>query len=184
MVLFAIRTGLRLGEQMNLELSDLVVDGAHPEVVVRFGSHGKPPKNGKIRRVPLFGDGLVVAKRWLRILPSYASKNPHQLAMIGVTRPFRWHDLRHTCASALVSGWLGRGWSLEETKEFMGHVSRSSTERYAHMADNALRRPRLTAAVAAAALATRWLRARRRSARKCPKSLRWVGRDSNPGPTG
>jgi integrase len=177
-MLFAIATGLRLGEQMNLELVDLVVDGPHPEVVVRYGSKGKPPKNGRIRRVPLFGLGLEVARRWLEILPTYAPKNPlgmvfptsrgsrrqpgkhlhgsrwdrakkkqikvdrfkEHLAAAGITRPIRWHDLRHTCASMLVSGSWGRAWTLAEIGEHLGHVSRTSTERYAHLADTALRR--------------------------------------------
>lgn len=178
MILFAVATGLRLGEQMNLHLVDLVVDGDRPEVVVRYGSKGKPPKNGKIRRIPLFGLGLEVARDWLARLPSYAPKNPEglvfptqtgarrqpgkhlhasrwdkatktqikvdrfkeHLAAAGITRPFRWHDLRHTCASALVSGWWGRSWSLEETREYMGHVSLQSTLRYAHLDDTALHR--------------------------------------------
>ena len=47
---FAIGTGLRQGEHWNLEISDVILDGDGPHVVVRFGSKGKPPKNGKIRR--------------------------------------------------------------------------------------------------------------------------------------
>jgi len=77
MIAFAIGTGLRLGEMMNLELADLHVDGPHPEVVVRFGSRGKGTKNAKIRRVPLFSVGLEAARRWLELLPGYAAANPH-----------------------------------------------------------------------------------------------------------
>lgn len=78
-IAFAIGTGLRLGEQTNLELRDLVVDGPRPHIVVRWGSKGRKPKNGKIRTVPLFGLGLDAAKRWLEILPTFAPKNPHRL---------------------------------------------------------------------------------------------------------
>ncbi len=85
MVGFAIGTGLRQGEQWNLELRDLHVKGADPHVVVRFGSKGKLPKNGKVRRVPLFGLGLEAARGWLALLPKYAPKNPKRLVFPGPT---------------------------------------------------------------------------------------------------
>lgn len=50
----------------------------------------------------------------------------------------RWHDLRHTAASSLVAGWWGRRWSLQETKELLGHRSVTTTERYAHLAGSVL----------------------------------------------
>lgn len=54
-------------------------------------------------------------------------------------RPVRWHDLRHTCASALVSGmWGKRRWTLYEVKELLGHSSIKVTERYAHLAKGAI----------------------------------------------
>ncbi|SRR6266542_3179531 len=80
---FAIGTGLRQGEQWNLELRDLIVDGDDPHVVVRFGSKGKPPKNGKIRRVPLFGMAHEAACQWLELLPQFAPKNPFCLMWPG-----------------------------------------------------------------------------------------------------
>jgi integrase len=82
---FAIGTGLRQGEQWNLQLRDFHVEGVDPHVVVRFGSKGKLPKSGKVRRVPLFGLGLQAAKRWLAVLPKYAPKNPLRLVFPGPT---------------------------------------------------------------------------------------------------
>lgn len=58
----------------------------------------------------------------------------------GITRNVRWHDLRHTCASSLVSGWWGRHWSIQEVKEMLGHTSINTTQRYAHMAPGAMDR--------------------------------------------
>jgi integrase len=172
-VLFAIGTGLRRGELWNLELCDLhVADDAQggPHVVVRFGSKGKPPKNGKIRRVPLFGVGLQAAREWLEILPNYirgkqatarnecnlvfpgpmGTRRPggfghssylrELLAEAGITRHVRFHDLRHTCASSLVSGAWGRRWSLLETSKMLGHSSIKITERYAHLGEDFLTR--------------------------------------------
>jgi integrase len=79
MIAFGMLSGMREGEQFNLELPDLVVEGDDPHLVVRFGSRGEPPKNGKIRRLPLSDDLLAVCRRWVEILPSYCPDNPHQL---------------------------------------------------------------------------------------------------------
>ncbi len=53
-------------------------------------------------------------------------------------RSFRWHDLRHTCASSLVSGWWGRRWSIQEVQRVLGHADVTTTMRYAHLADDAV----------------------------------------------
>lgn len=70
-VAFSLGTGLRQGEQWALELRDLHVDGPAPHVFVRWGSPGKPPKNGRTRVVPLTGIALEAAKAWLDQLPGY-----------------------------------------------------------------------------------------------------------------
>jgi site-specific recombinase XerD len=69
---------------------------------------------------------------------------PEYLAVAGITRgPHEvsvvWHSFRHTCAAALVSGMWARRWTLEEVKGLLGHESITTTERYAHLADSALR---------------------------------------------
>ncbi|MEO8179829.1 MAG: tyrosine-type recombinase/integrase [Deltaproteobacteria bacterium] len=56
------------------------------------------------------------------------------LPAVGITRNVRWHDLRRTCASSLVSGAWGRSWRIEEVKEVLGHTSIQTTQRYAHLA--------------------------------------------------
>jgi integrase len=79
MMAFALGTGLRQGEQWNLEKRDLHVSGNKPHVLVRYGSAGKAPKSGKTRRAPLFGVALEAAQRWLLLLPTYAPANPRGL---------------------------------------------------------------------------------------------------------
>lgn len=169
---FAWGTGLRQGEQCNLELRDVHLDGPEPHVYVRYGSPGKPPKSGKPRRVPLFGDGLEAARELVKIAgtkpnpcgllfpsstggrrsvgkPLGRSKRSHDrwrdpfhlhLKAAGVDRHFRWHDLRHTCASSLVIGCWGRAWRLEEIQVLMGHSAITITQRYAHLGEDALKR--------------------------------------------
>jgi hypothetical protein len=59
-------------------------------------------------------------------------------------RRVRFHDLRHTCASHLLQGtwaphFTDRALRLEEIREWLGHKSISTTERYAHLCADSLR---------------------------------------------
>ena len=162
LVAFAIGTGLRQGEAYSLLRRDVHVDGERPHVVVRYGSPGRPTKNGSIRRVPLFGMALRAAREqlanttstlmWPALRGGYRAlqKPPRGWKVWLKTakldrretrhdgRNVRWHDLRHTCASALLSGWWGRRWSLEEVRGMLGHSTIAVTQRYAHLAQGAL----------------------------------------------
>jgi integrase len=159
---FSIGTGLRQGEQWNLELRD-VQKGV---VVVRYGGKGKQTKSGKIRRVPLFGMAAEALRDWLPLLAT--QPNPHglvwplpsgsrrqrgkadkgwkqHLRAAGIVaaerhdgRAVRHHDMRHTAGSSLVAGWWGRRWTLEEVRALLGHSTVKMTERYAHLGETAL----------------------------------------------
>lgn len=87
MVGVALHTGMRQGEQWNLELRDVHLDDpAGPWLYVRFGSPGKKPKNGEERRVELSPIAAADLKAWIDALPRYARgakgvhRNPHGLA--------------------------------------------------------------------------------------------------------
>lgn len=165
-VAFAIGTGLRAGELVSLRLADVHADATEPFVFVRYGGAPTMPTKTESsrRRVPLFGIGLQAWSEWSASLPTFAKKNPLGLAFPGtrggyrchkhvlrwavwskavdaakLERNLRWHDLRHTCASSLVSGFWGRQWTLAEVKGMLGHSSIGVTERYAHVAENVLR---------------------------------------------
>lgn len=160
LIAFMIGTGMREGEVFALKTEDVILDGEHPEVIVRYGGRNEPPKNGKIRRVALFGLALDAAhaqlERHLRMrnrlglmfpgvrggwrAKGKAPKGWHSwLRAAGIERRVRIHDLRHTCAAALVSGMWGRAWRLEEVRDQLGHSQIQVTERYAHLAGTALR---------------------------------------------
>ncbi len=158
-VTFAMWTGLRQSEQWCLRLVDVHAQEAEPHVVVRFGKNGKATKNGKIRKVPLFGLGLDAVKeqlKWLKgktnthglLFPTIKGERRQEgapddwhawLTKAAVKRRVRWHDLRHTCASSLISGWRGgHRWSLSEVAAMLGHSDIKVTQRYAHLAGSAL----------------------------------------------
>jgi integrase len=52
----------------------------------------------------------------------------------GITRRFRFHDLRHTAACTLASA----GVSLQVIQKILGHTSIKMTERYVRVDENAI----------------------------------------------
>lgn len=161
-VAVAIGSCLRQGEQWALELPDVHLEAEVPYITVRYGAPGrKPTKSGRIRVVPLVGIALQGMKEWLAIRSHWCCrptltdlvfplqkgtardrKAPRHfrrwLHDAAIRRGVRWHDLRHTAASSLISGDWGRAWSLEEVREMLGHADIRTTQRYAHFARKAL----------------------------------------------
>lgn len=79
-----------------------------------------PERAAKYIGTPRRKGSMVPRKRWRTWLDA-----------AGIDRKVRWHDLRHTGATLLLTGALGRAWSLEELKDLLGHSSLAVTERYA-----------------------------------------------------
>lgn len=158
LVQFAFWSGLRAGELVCLRAADV----GDEVVTVRYGTPPDvPTKGGRVRRVPILPGARAALDAWRAQLTVYATENPHGLVFPRRRGGFRdpnhvlrwdmwdgarkaigwtghWHDLRHTCGASLVRGWWGRRWSLEEVKEMLGHESITTTERYAHLADDIL----------------------------------------------
>ena len=143
-IALAVFTGLRQGELRALLWSDVKKN----HIIVRYGAPGRPTKNGKIRRVPLLPQARAVLDALPRahpmVLPTPRGYHrpkgrivDHKLwtawcTAAGIKRRVRWHDLRHTCATLLLTGAMGgRPWAYEEVKEMLGHSSVKVTERYA-----------------------------------------------------
>jgi integrase len=130
LLLFALRTGARAGEQMALEWGD--IDFAIKQVVLRSMALGLvvPTKSGRERRVPLTDELMAVLKvhRHLRSKLVFCRDDgsPLTLRQLLTTlrlacrraglRQLRWHDMRHSFGSQLamagvplrqVQVWLG-----------------------------------------------------------------------------
>jgi integrase len=141
LVLLAISTGARRGELIRLQWTDVSLDPPSPRALVR------ETKNGESRVLPLVGRSLETLtklrsregdrSRFVFPAPSGADR-PYEwfdahwhaaLTAAGI-EDFRFHDLRHTCASYLAS----QGASLLEIADVLGHRTMSMVKRYSHLA--------------------------------------------------
>jgi len=145
--LVAIKAGLRLGEIIGLQWSDLdLVQGKlNVRRTIWRGNIGTP-KGGRARTVDLPASVVAELKRH-RNLQVYVfchedgspftegemgTPLSKALRLSGISREegrIGWHDLRHTYGSHLAM----RGVSLKAIQEQMGHSDIKMTLRYAHL---------------------------------------------------
>lgn len=147
LLMFALKTGARVGEQLALEWGD--VDFAGHRVTFRRSLHKGvegPTKTGRGRTVPLSPvlEALLKAHRHLKGDKVFCDIDGrpyvHHKLWIKLRRTqrraglreLRWHDLRHSFASQLVTA----GVSLKQVQEWLGHSTIMMTMRYAHLASN------------------------------------------------
>ena len=134
LVVFAIHTGLRLGEILNLKWEEVDLENGIVKTLVQ--------KNRRMLEVPLNEKALAVVLGWHGLRKcEYVFYNPETGAQwkdlwLGLKKACRkagidgvtWHTFRHTFASRLTRA----GADLVTVKEFLGHSSISVTMRYAH----------------------------------------------------
>jgi integrase len=140
LVLMAITTGARRGELLGLTWSDIDIEGGV--------AHVRDSKNGHPRALPLVEGVKLELMRFAtdlspergtvtRVFPSrgrptrpraFESSWAAALDRARI-KHFRFHDLRHTCASYLAQN----GASLLEIADVMGHRQLAMVKRYAHL---------------------------------------------------
>ena len=139
-VTMALHTGMRKGEILGLTWER--VDFARG--VVRL----EQTKSGRRREIPMNqadydalsalpgprAEGYVFRKRDGRAWGNIRTAFEDACREVKV-EDFRFHDLRHTCASWLVM----KGRSLKEVQEILGHREFTMTLRYAHLSPDRLR---------------------------------------------
>jgi integrase len=135
LVLMAITTGARRGELLRLTYGDL--DLAAGTAYLRT------TKNGQPRVLPLVPTVVAEIRRHgdkpddVRLFAAkYHSDKPMSFSTMWRTavkrasiEDFRFHDLRHSCASYLAQS----GASLLEIADVLGHKSLDVTRRYSHL---------------------------------------------------
>ena len=137
---FLLYTGVRRSEALNAKWEN--VDLAKRVWFIPRS------KNGKHRHVILNAKALALLEGLPRLNPylfpgkleGQPLNNPQKcfirtLERAGI-KDFRIHDLRHTHASIAINN----GASLYEVQHLLGHSQTKTTSRYAHLADETLRR--------------------------------------------
>jgi integrase len=139
MVLVSLHTGIRRGELHALTWENVDLDGGLLTVV------GRTAKSKSTRHIRLNADVLTALKGWrapslgrgpVFVSPQGGRFTTTKTAWTKLLRragiqDFRWHDLRHSFASALVQNKV----DLTTVRALMGHSSFALTLRYAHLND-------------------------------------------------
>lgn len=139
-VVLAISTGMRKGEIMGLTWDD--VDLPQQRITLY------DTKNGEIRAVAVVGKALELLKDHAKVkridTPLLFPGKVKRSVPIVLRAPwlealaeakiedFRFHDLRHSCASYLAMN----GASLAEIAEVLGHKTLSMVKRYTHLSES------------------------------------------------
>jgi integrase len=141
-VLFALSTGARMGEILELTWKD--VDLFRKVVVIRQGKTGKP------KTIPLIPTAMDILKSRVRRIDTslvFPSQNGTRMTDTNLGRAFRaalkkarvegfrFHDLRHTFASRLAMA----GKDLYVIQKLLGHREPRMVQRYAHHSVQSLR---------------------------------------------
>ncbi|MEO8379837.1 MAG: tyrosine-type recombinase/integrase [Acidobacteriota bacterium] len=139
----AIETGLRKMDLLNLEWTQVDLDGGFIRLLMkktkkwavvpismlcRSALEECRKRQVVSRHVFVNDDGTRVADITLRRTFLQAKR------IAGITRRFRFHDLRHTAACTLASA----GVSLQVIQKILGHTSSKMTERYVRVNDAAI----------------------------------------------
>ncbi|MGF1769606.1 site-specific integrase [Enterovibrio makurazakiensis] len=139
LVLLAINTGLRRGELLGLEWSDVFFGERFLQV------KASNAKSKLSRTMPLNNEAFNVLTKWREQTPASRYlfegkeagkpltdvKKPWATVLdIAMIEGFNFHDLRHHFASKLVMA----GVDLNTVRELLGHADLKMTLRYAHLA--------------------------------------------------
>lgn len=139
LVIWALTTGARKMEILGLKWKNVDLDRG---LIFLYDT-----KNGERRSLPLVDKAKDLAlelyeKRSINTDLVFPAKN--LIKPVDIRRPFetalkkaqienfRWHDLRHSCASYLAMN----GASLAEIASILGHKTLSMVKRYAHLSDS------------------------------------------------
>ncbi len=151
--LFCIATGVRVGELLGLQWTDLDLVNRtatirHSLVTAAAKRFWHPPKNGKARVLPLSGLAIQALEEQAAAFPPVTNPADLEAGRVfrqtsvafyaalkraakaaGVDKNISPHALRHTFASLQVQG----GVQLQRVSALLGHSSLAMTMRYSHL---------------------------------------------------
>lgn len=140
LILMAITTGARRSELLGLRYGNLSLPESKDETGTATLARTKngdarclpltPAVCAEIRRHVIGAPNALIFPGKFRIDQPYAIEEAWRRALrLARIEDFRFHDLRHTCASYLAQS----GASLLEVADVLGHRTMSMVKRYAHL---------------------------------------------------
>lgn len=124
------RAAIRVAFYSGMRLSEIL-----RATVTRDGFSLGTTKNGRPRIVPIHPRIAVVARRIRFTIKPQKLKDEWAKARLKAGYPdLRFHDLRHSAASEMING----GADLYTVGGVLGHISMTSTQRYAHLVTDKL----------------------------------------------
>ena len=146
LIMFAVGTGMRQGEMLNLRWQDVDLERR----VIHIQSNAAfRTKHGMRRTIPVSDmvhalltakgqkhvNEYVFSRRGKRIGASYmAHLFKRYVRRTGLDDRLHWHSLRHTHTSWLVQG----GVSLYQVQQLLGHSDSRTTQIYSHLSPSEL----------------------------------------------
>lgn len=140
--MFVLDVGSRLNETRLIEWTDIKPNGRGG---FQLSLRKTNTKTGKARVVPLTKNAYGILQElkeegykkpfiWINSADSLCAMFRKVRTAVGLTEEYTLHTLRHTCASRLVQS----GMQLMLVKEWLGHSTVKTTERYVHLAPTSL----------------------------------------------
>ncbi len=141
-VYLSLCTGVRRGELLSLTWDQVYLERGHITLL--------NTKNKTDRGVPLTKEAIQVLREFKKIrridtnlvFPGasgkkgiYLNRPWHEALQAAKIKDFKWHDMRHTCASYLAMS----GAALLTIAEILGHKTLQQTKRYAHLSADHVR---------------------------------------------
>jgi len=138
-VIFAVNTGLRRNEILNLEWEQINLE----EKFLILNNHTHTTKSKRVRTIPLNQNAFeIIEKRAntnqelvficnnVPVAPDYTTKKFKKYVIkAGLNPKLKFHSLRHTFASWLVQ----KGISIYQVSKLLGHSDLKTTEIYSHL---------------------------------------------------
>ncbi|MFL1781268.1 Site-specific integrase [Candidatus Hepatincolaceae symbiont of Richtersius coronifer] len=114
--------------EVNFENKDIYIKTS------KTGEAGSVPLSPIALKILLERSKLNLPKPFNRIIDF--AKFKRTLAEASISKEFRWHDLRHTCASWLIKGWFS--WQddlmdIYRVSKWLRHSDVKMTQIYAHL---------------------------------------------------
>ena len=140
-VVVSLATGVRQGELLRLRWSDVDLENKRIRVLLTKNGESRavhlPPVAVEALRAltkgTIVGQHVISNEAGQAYTKSLLESRWKKLRSEAKLTDFRWHDLRHSCASFLAQ----KGASLIEIGSVLGHKSPSVTRRYAHLVEGA-----------------------------------------------